>query len=87
MLRGFELAESSDCHIELEARFDGTDNVVHVAWADNRDVSPVWLANSRQRLNRSHGRARETGQVGGGEGARRVSVRGGSNPGIDVGAQ
>lgn len=25
-------------YIELDARFDGTQHIVHVAWADNRDV-------------------------------------------------
>lgn len=28
---------------ELDARWDGTNHVVHVAWADNRDVSPCDL--------------------------------------------
>jgi hypothetical protein len=28
---------------ELDARFDGTNHVVHLAWADNRDVSPCDL--------------------------------------------
>ena len=27
-------------YIELDARWDGSNHVVHVAWADNRDVSP-----------------------------------------------
>lgn len=30
-------------YIELDARFDGTDHIVHVAWADNRDVTPCDL--------------------------------------------
>lgn len=30
-------------YIELDAYFDGTNHVVHVAWADNRDVSPCDL--------------------------------------------
>jgi Ca2+/Na+ antiporter len=30
-------------YIELDARFDGTDHIVHLAWADNRDVSPCDL--------------------------------------------
>jgi hypothetical protein len=27
-------------YIELDARWDGTNHVAHVAWADNRDVTP-----------------------------------------------
>jgi len=30
-------------YIELDARWDGSQHVVHVAWADNRDVSPCDL--------------------------------------------
>lgn len=30
-------------YIELDARWDGTQHVVHLAWADNRDVSPCDL--------------------------------------------
>lgn len=30
-------------YIELDARFDGTNHIVHLAWADNRDVSPCEL--------------------------------------------
>jgi hypothetical protein len=30
-------------YIELAARFDGAKHIVHVAWADNRDVSPCDL--------------------------------------------
>lgn len=30
-------------YIELAAHFDGTNHIVHVAWADNRDVSPCDL--------------------------------------------
>jgi hypothetical protein len=30
-------------YIELDARWDGTNHIVHVAWADNRDVSPCDL--------------------------------------------
>ena len=30
-------------YIELDAYFDGTEHIVHVAWADNRDVSPCDL--------------------------------------------
>ena len=30
-------------YIELAARFDGDNHIVHVAWADNRDVSPCDL--------------------------------------------
>src|SRR5262249_53365794 len=27
-------------YIELDARFDGINHIVHVAWADNRDIRP-----------------------------------------------
>jgi hypothetical protein len=30
-------------YIELDARFDGAQHIVHLAWADNRDVSPCDL--------------------------------------------
>jgi hypothetical protein len=30
-------------YIELDARWDGTNHVVHVAWTDNRDVTPCDL--------------------------------------------
>jgi len=30
-------------YIELDARWDGANHIVHVAWADNRDVSPCDL--------------------------------------------
>ena len=30
-------------YIELDAHFDGSNHIVHVAWADNRDVSPCEL--------------------------------------------
>jgi hypothetical protein len=30
-------------YIELDARWNGTNHIVHVAWADNRDVSPCDL--------------------------------------------
>jgi len=30
-------------YIELDARWDGTNHIVHLAWADNRDVSPCDL--------------------------------------------
>jgi hypothetical protein len=30
-------------YIELDARWDGTNNIIHVAWTDNRDVSPCDL--------------------------------------------
>ncbi len=30
-------------YIELAARFDGSNHIVHVAWADNRDVNPCEL--------------------------------------------
>lgn len=30
-------------YIELDARFDGTNTIVHVAWADHRDVTPCDL--------------------------------------------
>jgi hypothetical protein len=33
-------------YIELAAEFDGASNIVHVAWADNRDVSPCDLDSS-----------------------------------------
>ena len=32
-----------DIYIELAARWDGVDNIVHVVWGDNRDVSPCDL--------------------------------------------
>ncbi len=30
-------------YIELDARQDGANQIVHLAWADNRDVSPCDL--------------------------------------------
>ena len=37
---GWRTAAFHGDYNELDARWTGTNHVVHVAWADNRDVSP-----------------------------------------------
>jgi len=42
LVRGGTAAFHGD-YIELDARWDGENHIVHAAWADNRDVSPCDL--------------------------------------------